>query len=166
MSSVNKVFLLGNLTRDPELKYAQNGGNAICNIGIAVNRQWTNQDGSKGEDVCFVDVTIFGKQGESANQYLRKGRQVHIEGRLHLDQWDDRETGQKRSRLKVIAERVTFVGNREGGQQGDGGQSGGYSADSRNQQGDGQRQQQTGGQHRPPQRPAQQEQVDFDDIPF
>jgi single-strand DNA-binding protein len=115
---VNKVFLLGNLTRTPELRFTPSGL-AICQIGIAVNRVWYDQKtNEKREEVTFVDVDVFGKQAETANTYLVKGRQVHIEGRLKLDQWDDKQTGQKRQKLKVVCERLTFVGNKGDGGQG------------------------------------------------
>ncbi|MBT3378930.1 MAG: single-stranded DNA-binding protein [Lentisphaerae bacterium] len=109
MASLNKVFLLGNLTRDPELRYTT-GGSAVCAFGLAMNRRYTTARGEDREEVCFVDIETWGKQAESCNNYLRKGSPALIEGRLRLDQWDDRETGQKRSRLRVSAERVQFVG--------------------------------------------------------
>ncbi len=109
MSSMNKVFLMGNLTRDPELKYTQ-GGTAIGKLGLAVNRRYQSRTGEEVEEVCFVDIDVFGKQAESCNNYLRKGAPALIEGRLRLDSWDDRTTGEKRSRLCVVAEHVSFIG--------------------------------------------------------
>ena len=95
MASFNKVILMGNLTRDPELRYTPKG-TAIAKIGLAVNRVWTNEAGEKKEEVTFVDVDIFGRTAENVGQYMRKGRPILIEGRLKLDQWDDKQTGQKK----------------------------------------------------------------------
>jgi single-strand DNA-binding protein len=93
MASFNKVILVGNLTRDPELRYTPKGM-AIAKIGLAVNRNWTNEAGEKKEEVTFVDVDVFGRTAENVGQYMRKGRPILIEGRLRLDQWDDKHTGQ------------------------------------------------------------------------
>ena len=119
MASFNKVILVGNLTRDPELRYTPKG-TAIAKIGVAVNRVWTNEAGEKKEEVTFIDVDVFGRTAENVGQYMRKGRPILIEGRLRLDQWDDKQTGQKRSRLGVVAETVQFLGSPTGGG-GDGG---------------------------------------------
>src|SRR6187455_2671377 len=119
MASFNKVILVGNLTRDPELRYTPKG-TAIAKIGVAVNRVWTNEAGEKKEDVTFIDVDIFGRTAENVGQYMRKGRPILIEGRLRLDQWDDKQTGQKRSRLGVVAETVQFLGSPAGGGEGGG----------------------------------------------
>ena len=121
MASYNKVILVGNLTRDPELRYTPKGM-AIAKIGLAVNRNWTNEAGEKKEEVTFVDVDIFGRTAENVAQYMKKGRPILIEGRLRLDQWDDKQTGQKRSKLGVVAETVQFLGSPTGGG-GDGGES-------------------------------------------
>jgi len=114
MANFNKVILAGNLTRDPELRYTPKG-TAIAKFGLAINRNWTGDDGQKREEVTFVDVDAFGKQAEVIGQYLRKGRPVLVEGRLKLDQWDDKQTGQKRSRLGVVLESFSFLdsGNRD-----------------------------------------------------
>ena len=120
MASYNKVILVGNLTRDPELRYTPKGM-AIAKIGLAVNRNWTNEAGEKKEEVTFVDVDIFGRTAENVAQYMKKGRPILIEGRLRLDQWDDKQTGQKRSKLGVVAETVQFLGSPTGGGSGDGG---------------------------------------------
>ncbi|MDB4295899.1 single-stranded DNA-binding protein, partial [Akkermansiaceae bacterium] len=101
MASVNKVILIGNLTRDPEIRYTPKG-TAVGDIAIAVNRVRTGDDGNRIEEVTYVDVTLWGRQAEVAGQYLAKGRSVYIEGRLQLDTWDDKATGQKRSRLRVV----------------------------------------------------------------
>ncbi len=122
MASFNKVILVGNLTRDPELRYTPKGM-AIAKIGLAVNRNWTNEAGEKKEEVTFVDVDIFGRTAENVAQYMKKGRPILIEGRLKLDQWDDKQTGQKRSRLGVVAEVVQFLGSPTGGGGGEGGES-------------------------------------------
>jgi single-strand DNA-binding protein len=110
MASFNKVILVGNLTRDPELRYTPKG-TAIAKIGLAVNRVWVNEAGEKKEEVTFVDVDVFGRTAENVGQYMRKGRPLLVEGRLRLDQWDDKQTGQKRSRLGVVAETVQFLGS-------------------------------------------------------
>jgi single-strand DNA-binding protein len=121
MASFNKVILVGNLTRDPELRYTPKG-TAIAKIGVAVNRVWTNEAGEKKEEVTFVDVDVFGRTAENVGQYMRKGRPILIEGRLRLDQWDDKQTGQKKSKLGVVAETVQFLGSPgEGGSGGGGG---------------------------------------------
>jgi single-strand DNA-binding protein len=120
MASFNKVILLGNLTRDPELKYTPKG-TAVAQIGLAVNRVYSNDQGEKVEEVTFVDVDLFGRTAEIANEYLRKGRPVLIEGRLKLDSWDDKQTGQKRSKLRVIGEAMQLLGGRDGGGGGGGG---------------------------------------------
>lgn len=107
MASLNKVFLMGNLTRDPELRYTPNG-TAVVNFGMAVNRRFSNSAGEKKEETCFVRIVVFGKQAESCNQYLTKGRLVFVEGRLQYRSWE--VGGEKRSTLDVIAERVQFLG--------------------------------------------------------
>ena len=117
MASFNKVILVGNLTRDPELRYTPKG-TAIAKIGLAVNRVWTNEAGEKKEEVTFVDVDVFGRTAENVGQYMRKGRPILIEGRLKLDQWDDKQTGQKKSKLGVVAETVQFLGSSQGGGEG------------------------------------------------
>jgi len=113
MASFNKVILVGNLTRDPELRYTPKGL-AIAKIGLAVNRVWKSETGESKEEVTFVDIDAFGKQAETIGQYLKKGRPILVEGRLRLDQWDDKQTGQKRSRLGVVMENFQFLdsGNR------------------------------------------------------
>jgi len=117
MASFNKVILVGNLTRDPELRYTPKG-TAIAKIGLAVNRVWTNEAGEKKEEVTFVDVDVFGRTAENVGQYMRKGRPILIEGRLRLDQWDDKQTGQKKSKLGVVADTVQFLGSPAGGPEG------------------------------------------------
>ena len=113
MASFNKVILMGNLTRDPELRYTPKGM-AVAKVGLAVNRTWRSEAGEQKEEVTFIDVDIWGRTAENVGQYMRKGSPILIEGRLKLDQWDDKQTGQKRSRLGVTAETVQFLssGNR------------------------------------------------------
>ncbi|MCS7047871.1 MAG: single-stranded DNA-binding protein [Verrucomicrobiae bacterium] len=108
-ASLNRVFLMGNVTRDPEVRYTPKG-TAVCTLGVAVNEYYTTQTGEQKEETVFVDVDLWGRQAETAGQYLAKGRPVFIEGRLRLDQWDDKETGQKRSRLKVVCTRMQLIG--------------------------------------------------------
>jgi len=118
MANVNKVMLLGNITRDLEVRYTPKG-TAVCDLGMAVNRIRTGDNGERIEEVTYVDVTLWGRQAELAGQYLSKGRSVFIEGRLQLDQWDDKQTGQKRQRLRVVGENMQFIGGQ--GQGGGGG---------------------------------------------
>lgn len=120
MASFNKVLLMGNLTRDPELRYIPSG-TAVVKFGLAVNRDYVDkQSGDKKESVCFVDITVWGKQAETCNQYLTKGRPVFIEGRLEFSSWETKE-GDKRSKLEVVAERVQFLGGRKDEGEGGGG---------------------------------------------
>lgn len=128
MASFNKVILVGNLTRDPQVRYTT-GGTAVAEIGMAVSRQWFDkQSNQKREETTFVDVTLWGRQAEVAGEYLAKGRPVLIEGRLQLDQWDDKETGQKRSKLRVVGEAMQMLGSRQDGGGGNRGGSGGGGA--------------------------------------
>ncbi|MEX0886404.1 MAG: single-stranded DNA-binding protein [Phycisphaeraceae bacterium] len=133
MPNLNKVMLMGNLTRDPELRYTPNN-TAVTKLGLAVNRRWRNQQtNEQQEETTFVDCTAFGRTAEVLNEYLRKGRPVFIEGRLKLDQWQDKE-GNNRSKLEVIVESFQFIDSRGGG--GGGEQGRGYDQ----QQGGGSRQ--------------------------
>src|SRR5246127_3504849 len=118
MANFNKVILAGNLTRDPELRYTPKG-TAIARIGLAVNRTWKNEAGETKEEVTFVDVDAFGRQAEVIAQYMKRGRPLLVEGRLKLDQWEDKNTHQKQSKLKVVLEAFSFIDSRGGG--GDGG---------------------------------------------
>jgi single-strand DNA-binding protein len=115
MPNLNRVLLIGNLTRDPEVRYTPKG-TAVAEIGLAINRVYTGEDGEKKEDTTFVDVTLWARQAEIAGQYLKKGRPVFIEGRLQLDTWDDKQTGQKRSRLRVVSESLQLLGSRPEGE--------------------------------------------------
>lgn len=115
MASFNKVLLMGNLTREPEIRYTPNGS-AVCEFGMAINRTYTSNN-EKKEEVCFVDINVWGKQAETCSRYLQKGSPLFVEGRLQLDQWNDKETGKSRSKLRVVAERTQFLGspgNKEG----------------------------------------------------
>jgi single-strand DNA-binding protein len=119
MASLNKVMLIGNLTRDAELRYLPSGS-PVLEFRLAVSRKYKKQDGTEGEETCFVDVALWGKRGEAVAQYLKKGKPLFVEGRLQLDEWDDKETGQKRSKLKVVADNIEFLGSRTDGQGGGG----------------------------------------------
>ena len=112
MPNLNRVLLMGNLTRDPELRYLPSN-TPVVSLGLAVNRRWRNQQDQQQEETTFVDCEAFGRSAEVINQYLRKGRPIFIEGRLRLDQWQDRE-GQNRSKLKVVVENFQFVDSRGG----------------------------------------------------
>src|SRR6476620_5682577 len=124
MASFNKVILLGNLTRDPEVRYTPKGS-AVCDLGLAVNRNYTLDNGEKREEVTFVDVVLWARLAEIAGEYLKKGRPVLSEGRLQLDSWAAKQSGQKRSKLKVIGEALQLIGSRPGGGGGGAGEGGG-----------------------------------------
>ncbi|MCE0496470.1 MAG: single-stranded DNA-binding protein [Methylacidiphilales bacterium] len=120
-ANFNKVLLMGNLTRDPEVRYTPKG-TAVCDLSIAINDSYKAQDGTMKEVVTYVDIDVWGRQAENCKQYLTKGRPVFVEGRLRLDQWE--QEGQKKQKLKVVAERVQFLGSgpgRSGGGTGGGG---------------------------------------------
>ena len=119
MPNLNKVMLMGNLTRDPEIKYTPKG-TAIANFGIAVNRTFTPEGGEKREEVTFIDLEAWGRTAEIIGEYFKKGRPIYIEGRLKLDQWDDKTTGKKMSKLRVVVDSFEFLGGREGGPGGGG----------------------------------------------
>ena len=160
MASLNKVFLIGNLTRDPELRVTPKG-TAICQFGLAVNRQFKDESGATRDETTFIDIEAWGKQGELVSKYLSKGSPAMVEGRLKLDQWEDKTSGQKRSRLKVVLDNVQFLSTRGGAGGGGASASGGDDVD------------QTPERHSPPPRsasrpapaPAPQENLD-DDVPF
>src|ERR1700730_8952381 len=114
MASFNKVILLGNLTRDPEVRYTPKGS-AVCDLGLAVNRNYTLDNGEKREEVTFVDVVLWARLAEIAGEYLKKGRPVFIEGRLQMDSWDDKQTGQKRTKIRVVGETMQLLGSRPSG---------------------------------------------------
>ncbi len=125
MAYLNKVFLIGNLTRDPELRVTPKG-TAICQFGLAVNRQFKDESGQTRDETAFIDIEAWGKQGELVSKYLTKGSPAMVEGRLKLDQWEDKTSGQKRSKLKVVLENVQFLSSGRGpaGGPGAGGEEG------------------------------------------
>lgn len=118
-ASVNKVFLLGNMTRDPELRYTPKG-TAVVTVGMAMNHSWKDEGGNVREEVTFVDCTAFGRTAEIISQYCKKGKPVHIEGRLKLDQWDDKQTNQKRQKLSVVISEIQFLNESSGPHEGGG----------------------------------------------
>ena len=154
MANLNKVLLMGNLTRDPEVRYTPKG-TAVTELGIAVNRIYAGESGEKREEVTFVDVTVWGRTAENVGEYLRKGRPVFIEGRLQLDSWEDKQSGQKRNKLRVVADNVQFLGSRGGG--GGGPEEGGEAP--RSSLGSGARK-------APPPKGSEPAEPDDDEIPF
>ncbi len=154
MASFNKVILLGNLTRDPEVRYTPKGS-AVCDLGIAVNRVYTTDSGEKREEVTYVDVVLWARLAEIAGEYLKKGRPVFIEGRLQMDTWDDKQSGQKRTKLRVVGESMQLLGSRPAG--------GGAAAETTGED----RQTTAGGKaSTPPPKSAGQTEPDEDEIPF
>ena len=113
MANYNKVILVGNLTRDPQLSYLPSQ-TPVCEFGLAVNRRWRSQDGEQREDTCFIDCRLYGKQAETFNQYMAKGRPVLVEGRLQFDTWEGKD-GSKRSKHRVNVQTFQFLGGRGGG---------------------------------------------------
>ncbi len=161
MAYLNKVFLIGNLTRDPELRVTPKG-TAICQFGIAVNRQFKDESGATRDETTFVDIEAWGKQGELVSKYLTKGSLAMVEGRLKLDQWEDKTSGQKRSKIKVVLDNVQFLSTRGGAGGGGGGGAASAPADGIDQT--------TPERHSPPPRsggtkPAATENLD-EDVPF
>jgi single-strand DNA-binding protein len=157
MPSLNKVLLMGNLTRDPELRVTPKG-TPICQFSLAINRKFKMESGESREEVIFVDIEAWGKQGEAIAKYLTKGRPLFVEGRLKLDQWEDKNTKEKRSRMKVVLEQFEFISDGRGG--GGGAASPASDVD----------QTATPERHAPPPRPgaakpAAQENLD-EDVPF
>lgn len=184
MANLNKVMLIGNLTADPDVRTTPRG-NAVTELRLAVNRVTAGpNEGERREEVTYLDVTCWGRQAEIAGQYLAKGRPVFIEGRLQMDTWEDKQTGQKRSRIRVIAENLQLLGSRDGAPQGGG--NGGYQQRQNNYSNGGYQQQgnyqprqnnygggnggyqQQGGyqQPRPQQTPPPAPMEEEDDIPF
>ena len=119
MANLNKVLLIGRLTKDPELRQTP-GGQSVCKMRLATDRTWRDRDGGEKKEVLYIDVTVWARQAETCAEYLKKGRPVFIEGRLTFDEWEDKD-GQKRSKLEVVGERIQFLGGRDGG----GGEGGG-----------------------------------------
>ena len=152
MASLNKVMLIGNVTRDPEVKYTPKGS-AVADVGLAINRTYQNQGGEKVEEVTYLDVELWGRLAEIAGEYAKKGRSIFIEGRLRMDSWEDKQSGQKRNRLKIVGEGLQLLGSRPGTPSGSAG-------------GDFEAEATASKPSRPPfSAPAQAEQAD-DDIPF
>ncbi len=114
MANLNKVMIIGNVTRDPEIKYTPKGS-AVVDIGIAVNRTFTPEGGERREETTYIDVTLWGRTAETAAEYCKKGRSVYVEGRLQLDSWEDKASGQKRSKLRVVGENYQLLDRRPGG---------------------------------------------------
>jgi single-strand DNA-binding protein len=152
MASFNKVILLGNLTRDPEVRYTPKGS-AVCDLGVAVNRVYTTDGGEKREEVTYVDVVLWARLAEIAGEYLKKGRPIFIEGRLQMDTWDDKQTGQKRTRLRVVGESMQLLGSRPAGT--------GAAVETA-----GEDRQMSGKTSAPPSKSAGSAQPDEDEIPF
>ena len=124
-ANFNRVILIGNLTRDPEVKYLPSGS-AVAEISLAINRSFTDKNtNERKEETTYVEVTLWARLAELAGEYLAKGRPVMIEGRLQLDSWEDKATGQKRSKLRVVGETMQFLGSNTGGAGGSGGEGGG-----------------------------------------
>ncbi|MBC7784731.1 MAG: single-stranded DNA-binding protein [Burkholderiales bacterium] len=166
MADVNKVMLIGRLTRDPQLKFTPSNL-AVCEFGLAVGRKFKTATGEQREETNFIDCTLFGKGGEIFNQYMTKGKQVFLEGRLKFDSWEDKQGGGKRSKLSVVVEEFQFLDNRGAGGAANSGppdEEGGQSAPPRQASRPAQR---AAPQQAPPQAPYGEEQkFSDDDIPF
>ncbi len=162
MANFNKVMLIGNLTRDPQLSYTPNQ-TAVVDFGLAINRRWTGQDGSQRDETCFVDCRMFGKRAEVVNKYCKKGNPLFVEGRLTFDSWQAQD-GSKRSKLRVTVENFEFLGGGGGG--GGGASRGGEGQAGQSYGGSSQAGQSYGGDGAPAAAPAQQPPVGDDDIPF
>ena len=157
MANLNRVFLMGNLTRDPELRYTPSGA-AVCEFGLATNRSYTTKTGEQKEEACFVDVVMWGRRGEVISEYMTKGSPIFVEGRLQYDSWETAEG--RRSRLRVVATNFEFIGGRSGG---GGGQA------PRSQQGNQSRRQSAAPPQRQESAPGPPEEgfdVTDDEIPF
>ncbi len=177
MPNLNKVQLMGNITRDPEVRYTPKG-TAVTDISLAINRNFSGDDGERREETTFVEITFWGRQAEIIGEWMKKGRPIYVEGRLQLDSWEDKTSGQQRSRLKVIGEKFEFLGGRDdtgGSSSGGSSRSSNPTPQSSNQRDDDPSerreeeapreqysapQQQSGGQSQRP--PAEED----DDIPF
>jgi single-strand DNA-binding protein len=173
MANFNKVILLGNLTRDPQLKYLPSQ-TPVVDFGLAVNRKFKTQSGEQRDETTFVDCTAFGRTAEIINQYVRKGNMLFVDGRLRYETWEDKQGGGKRSKLSVHVENVQLMPRAGGGGGGGGGAGGGYEAPTDYDPGEEQRSQPRGGATRgtaPPPPPIEppfppEEQFKEDDIPF
>jgi single-strand DNA-binding protein len=138
MADLNKVFLMGNLTFDPELRRTPSG-TAVSELRLVTSRSWMSKDGERREEKLFIDVTVWDRQAENCCQYLRKGSPIHVEGSLKMDTWDDKSTGEKRSKIRVHADRVQFLDSRRGDPQGDSGPSSDDDASASNRDAGGRR---------------------------
>lgn len=163
MPSLNKVILMGNLTRNPEQRFTQSG-TAVCDFAIAMNRK-TTVNGQERDETVFVDVQVWGKQAENVARYCAKGSCVFVEGRLALDQWSYRNTGEKKSKMKVVADRVQFIGGRTGGNN-ENGNGGGNAARGREQHRYTRQDAQPPAEPAPPAPPPEQPYNPDDDVPF
>lgn len=170
MANFNKVLLMGNLTRDPQLRYLPSN-TPVAEFGVACNRKYKTAAGEEREEVTFVDVSVMGKLAEIVNKYFQKGRPIFVEGRLKFDTWEDKQGGGKRSKLSVVMENFQFVGGRGDGE-GGGGHAGGHGGGAGEGDEQDQRPPQRAPANRPapkaPQQPAISEEEHFkeDDIPF
>ncbi len=136
MPNLNRVLLMGNLTRDPDLKYLPSN-TPVVGFGLAINRKWRSNEGEQREETTFVDCSAFGRTAELINQYMKKGRPLFVDGRLRLEQWQDRESGANRSKLSVVVENFQFIDSRGGDardESGEGGGEGSQSHDASNAQ--------------------------------
>ncbi len=154
MPSYNRVILMGNLTRDPEVRQTQSG-TMVCRFSIAVNRSFTSGDGSQRDETCFIEIDAFGRAAENIGKFFSKGKPILVEGRLRQDSWDDKNTGQKRSKLLVVLERFEFVGSPRNGS--DSYDQGGSDYERSTPPSRGQRQ---------PQQRVQADDMEDDDVPF
>jgi len=164
MANFNRVILIGNLTRDPQLRYTPSQM-AVCDFGVATNRQWTSKDGQKREEVTFVNCTAWGRQAETIQKYLSKGRPIFIEGRLTYSQWDGPD-GKKRSKLEVTVERFQFLGSAGGGNRGGGGGAAGAAGAADQPSRDAARQETSGEQEQKAPEYDYEQDVEDDTIPF
>ena len=151
MASFNKVILMGNFTRDPELRQTQSG-TSVCRFSIAVNRSYSSQDGSTRDETCFVEIDCFGKSAESIAKFFSKGKPILVEGRLRQDNWEDKQSGQKRTKLMVVLERFEFVGSK-----GSDASSGSYDAEYSSPR---------GAQQQKPSQVRRADDLEDDDVPF
>lgn len=168
MASYNKVMLMGNLTRDPEIRYTPKGS-AVADLGLAVNRVYTTENNERREEVTYIDVVLWARLAELASQYLSKGRAVFIEGRLQMDTWEDKQTGQKRSKIRVVGETMQFIDSKRDND--DGNSGGNYSRPAQRNSGPSQPRQNESRSPRPPANDDFNEgpitdNLDDDDIPF
>ncbi len=165
MPNLNKVQLMGNITRDPEVRYTPKS-TAVTDISLAINRSYTGDDGQRHDETTFVDITFWGRQAEVIGEYMKKGRPIYVEGRLQLDTWEDKTTGQQRSRLKVVGENFQFLGSREDGGGSRGGKGGGASPHDEDQESRSSQATQRSAPAAPPARDYDRPIEDGDDIPF